>query len=185
MGEITNLIQAAREGDAQALGGLYERLYDDLHRLARAKLRQGGPQTSLDTTGLVHESFLRFVKLGQLSVGDRGHFMAYAARVMRSVVVDAARRRLAERRGGDLQRVTLDDEVAASLATDDDGRLLQVHEALEELGAIDARLAQVVEMRYFGGLPEAEIAQSLGLSTRTVERDWEKARLFLHSRLRA
>lgn len=181
MGDVTTLLHAARAGDAAALGGLYELLYAELRRLARAKLREGGAHTVLDTTGLVHESFMRLLSAQPQALADRGHFMAYAARAMRSVVVDFARRRGAQRRGGDLQRVTWTEQLPGA----DDTQVLQVNEALEELAAIEPRLAQVVEMRYFAGLADTDIAQALGLSTRTVERDWGKARLFLVERLRA
>jgi RNA polymerase sigma factor (TIGR02999 family) len=132
----------------------------------------------LDTTSLVHESYLRFVQAGQLKASDRKHFLNYAGRVMRSVIVDFARERLAQRRGGDALRVTLDTGVADSVA-EGEVEIVRIHEALEELAQHDARLVQVVEMRYFGGLSEAEIAESLGVHVRTVRRDWEKARLLL------
>lgn len=178
MSELTALLGAARAGDAQAAGQAFTLLYDDLRKLARSRLRQHRTMTLLDTTSLVHESYLKLVGQEALAVEDRHHFFAYAARVMRSVIVDYARARLAERRGGDAEHVVLDTALSEKLAGPETD-VLQVHEALEVLAQADARLAQIVEMRYFGGMTELEIAEVLGLSDRTVRRSWEKARLLL------
>lgn len=183
MGELTTLISEVRGGSDVALGRLYELLYDELRRIAHARLRHADGLTQLQTTGLVNESYLRLVKLGQLQVDDRTHFLAYAARAMRSIVVDFARENMAQRRGAGATHVTLSTTLAESLALDTT-QVMRIHEALEELGAVDARLVQVVEMRFFAGLDEKEIAQALQLSTRTVERDWDKARAFLFDALR-
>jgi RNA polymerase sigma factor (TIGR02999 family) len=187
MGEITMLIQQAGQGETGAVDRLYELLYADLRRIAHSRLRQSesghGPQL-LDTTALVHESYLRLVKLDQLSVNDRGHFLTYAARVMRSVVVDLVREARADRRGGGQALVTLDTGIGNSLAAGDD-QILAVHEALADLAAIDERLVRVVEMRFFVGLEMDEIATALNVGKRTVERDWEKARSFLFSALKS
>jgi len=131
----------------------------------------------LDTTALVHEAYLRIAGV-EMGSDEQRSFLAYASRTMRSVIVDFARKRQAECRGGDACIVTLTGDVAERhpAAADD---IVRVHEALEELAHIDVRLAQVVEMRYFAGLVEAQIAQALGVSERTVRRDWEKARLLL------
>lgn len=185
MGQVTLLLNAIGQGESHALGELYALLYPELHRLAHSRVRRSGELTLLDTTSLVHESYLRFEKSGALLLSDRSQFMAYAARVMRSVVVDVIRARRSERRGGDAVHVELDDELhAAAAPASGDDEVLRVHESLEELATIDARLVQVVEMRYFAGMTEAEIAGVLGLTVRTVARDWEKARLFLHACLR-
>ena len=187
MGQVTALLSAVGQGEKSALGELYELLYPELRRLAHSRMRRSGEVTLLDTTSLVHESYLRFEASGALAVRDRGQFMAYAAKVMRSVVVDMIRRRQSERRGGDLVKVELDD--AQDLRANDlhhsahDCEVVRVHESLEALAAIDARLVQVVEMRYFAGMTESEVAEVLGLAVRTVARDWEKARLFLHTSL--
>lgn len=175
---FTDLIQRAQLGDEGALRIVFDRTYEDLRRLARARLGRGARHTFLDTTSLVHESFLRFANAGELRIEDRAHFIRYAGHVMRSVIVDFIRQRAAERRGGDLQRVTLSTHVTDEV-TDGENEILRVHEALEELQKVDARLVQVVEMRYFGGMTEAEIAEALELSERTVRRCWEKARLLL------
>lgn len=174
------LLAAARGGDKQAAGAVYTLLYDELRRLARAKLRAHQSMTLLDTTSLVHESYLRLVGAEAVPVEDRHHFFAYAARVMRSVIVDFARARAAERRGGEAEHLALDTVLAEQIAAPEND-VLRVHDALEALEGADARLARVVEMRYFGGMSEAEIAQTLGLSERTVRRDWEKARLLLRA----
>jgi RNA polymerase sigma factor (TIGR02999 family) len=184
MGQVTSLLSAIGQGETEALGRLYELLYPDLHRLAHARVRRSGDLTLLDTTSLVHESFLRFEKSGALKMGDRAQFMAYAAKVMRSVVVDVIRRRQSERRGGDAVHVELDEMSSMPVVCAGESEALRVHESLEELAIIDARLVQVVEMRYFSGMTEPEIADVLGLTVRTVARDWEKARLFLHASLR-
>ena len=183
MSDVTSLLLAARNDDSQAMNRLFEVLYDDLRLLARAKLRRSAPMTVLDTTALVHESYLRFLRTGDLKVEDRPHFLAYAARVMRSIVVDLIRSRLADRNGGDALHVTLNTEIAESTSVREDEVIL-VNDALEELATIDPRLVKVVEMRYFAGMSEEEIAESLGVSVRTVERDWEKARLFLYRALK-
>ena len=178
MPDITTLLAAARNGDSAAAGEAFALLYEDLRRLARARLRPHQTMTLLDTTSLVHEAFLKLMGGDALPVQNRQHFFAYASRVMRSVIVDFARARLAERRGGDAEHLALSTELSGQLAAPENDAL-KVHEALQVLEQADARLAQVVEMRYFGGLTEAEIAESLGLSERTVRRDWEKARLLL------
>jgi RNA polymerase sigma factor (TIGR02999 family) len=178
MAELTALLISARQGDQQAAGQAFTLLYDDLRRLARSRLRQHQTMTLLDTTSLVHESYLKLVGNAGLAVEDRHHFFAYAARVMRSVIVDFARARLAERRGGAADHVVLDTELGDKLAAPEND-VLRVHEALEVLAQADERLAQVVEMRYFGGMTELEIAEVLGMSERTVRRSWEKARLLL------
>jgi RNA polymerase sigma factor (TIGR02999 family) len=183
MSEITLLIQAANQGDAGGVSRLFELLYADLRQLAHAKLRFGGGSIQLDTTSLVNESFLRLVKLDQLRIEDRSHFLAYSARAMRSVIVDLVRESRAERRGGGLALVTLDTG-ASNAASAGGDEILAVHEALDELAAIDERLVRVVELRFFVGLEMDEIALALDMGKRTVERDWEKARSFLYASLK-
>jgi len=182
MSEITQLLLAAGQGDRAAADHAFALLYADLQRLARSRLRGGSELTLLDTTALVHESYLR-LQAGGAAFPDRHHFLGYAAKVMRAVVIDVVRARQAERRGGDAVQVTMDTGLIGSLASHDE-EVLRVHEALDELAAAEPRLAQVVELRYFGGLSEAEIAASLGVTERTVQRDWQKARLFLSVALR-
>jgi len=153
-------------------------LYDELRQLARARLSSGGRNVTLDTTALVHESFLRLQKAGHLALKDRDHFLAYAASTMRSIVVDSIRRRRAERHGGDAVHITLGTAAASELGASEE-EILEVHDALGLLTKVNARLAQVVEMRYFLGLTDAEIGAALGTTDRTVRRDWERARLLL------
>jgi len=182
MPQVTELLDASRRGDDAALDRLFDLLYEDMRRLAHARLRRSGNVTLLDTTSLVHESYLRLIQTGGIEAKDKAHFMGYAAQVMRSIVIDFIRRRLADRRGGDVVHVQLD--AADQLPTDPREReVLQVHEALEHLAAIDAHLAKVVEMRYFAGMTEPEVAEALDRSVRSVARDWEKARLFLSASL--
>lgn len=183
MGDVTQLLHDARGGDAQALAQLFEALYPELRRIARQRLARDDRGTLLDTTALVHECYLKFAKGGRLQPADRAHFLAYSATAMRSIVVDFARARRAERRGGGVHAATLDSAVADSLPGGED-EVIAVHDALGELAALDPRLAQVVEMRYFGGMADAEIAEALDLGVRTVRRDWEKARLLLSAALR-
>jgi RNA polymerase sigma factor (TIGR02999 family) len=182
VGDITELIKRAKAGEDAALEMLFEQLYEPLRGLARSRLARGGHQTLLDTTGLVHEFYVRLEHAGRVLVNDREHFMAYAARAMRSVVVDFARRRAADRRGGGAEHVPLTDSLAQPGAEQE---ILQVHAALEMLEKIDPRLVSVVEMRYFAGMTEVDIGKALGITDRTVRRDWEKARLLLASALKA
>ncbi len=182
MGELTELLQQARAGDQAALQQLFAVAYAELRLHARSRLREGGRNTLLDTTSLVHESFLRLVQAGSLQASHRGQFFSYAASVMRSVIVDHARQRNAARRGGDLERVTLDSHLGNS-APHEAQQIIEVHEAVQRLALADPRLAQVVEMRYFGGMEETEIAAALDVHVRTVRRDWKRARLLLSAAL--
>jgi len=175
---LTDLLRRAQDGDEAALRQVFDTTYEDLRRMARGRLRRAVRGTLLDTTSLVHESYLRFANAGELSIADRAHFFRYAGHVMRSVIVDMARARLAERRGGDVRQVTLNTS-AGNQERDGEAEVVRVHEALEELTQHDQRMVQVVEMRYFAGMTEPEIAEVLGVTDRTVRRDWEKARLLL------
>lgn len=162
----------------ESVQALFPALYSELRRLARSRLASGGRHTLLDTSALVHEAFLRMQRGGGVALKDREHFMAYAATTMRSVVIDFVRRRSADRRGGDAEHVTLDTRAAEALGASDD-EILAVHEALQTLAQVDERLVRVVEMRYFAGLTDLEIGAALGVTDRTVRRDWERARLLL------
>ncbi|MCI1728018.1 MAG: ECF-type sigma factor [Chiayiivirga sp.] len=180
--DITQWLSAAQAGDREALDRVHGLLYRELHVLAR---RQLGPHkdATLNTTGLVHEAWLRLAGQKHASYDDRAHFFAYAASAMRSIVIDHTRQRLAHKRGGDWQRVTDFDHVPAELRLDAD--LLDLDEALRKLEAAEPRLAQLVELRYFAGLGEIEIASLQERSERSVRRDWHKARLFLLGALAA
>lgn len=180
MAEITQLLQKAQAGDAGARDALFAAAYPFLERLARARLRDGGRNTLLDTRGLVHESYLRYLQGGELRAEDRRAFFAFASQVMRSVIVSSARERVAEKRGAGRRPLTLSTDVAERLPAGEDD-ILRVHEALESLAQVDPRLADVVQMRYFGGYSEQEIAETLDVAERTVQRLWLKARLMLRA----
>ncbi len=180
--ELSRLIARVNAGEPGARDELFAAAYGELRKLARSRLYSGGRSTMLDTTALVHESFLRFTRSGELRSADRRAFFAYASNVMRSVIVDAVRERQAQRRGGDLERLTLDTSIGDALPAGED-EVLHVHEALAALAEVEPRLAQVVEMRYFGGYSELEIADALGVTDRTVRRDWDKARRLLQALL--
>jgi len=184
MHDITQMLKAASQGDRAAGDQVVAALYDDLRRQARSHLRKSGGMTLLDTTALVHEVWLRLADLQGRDYPDRRYFLAYAARAMRTVVIDLVRARQAERRGGGQDLLTLNTEVADQTPQHEDD-MLRVHEALGELAELEPRLAQVVEMRYFAGLAERDIAEALGVTERTVQRDWQKARLFLAASLRS
>ncbi|MBC8058416.1 MAG: sigma-70 family RNA polymerase sigma factor [Rhizobiales bacterium] len=161
---------------------MYASLYPDLKRLARARLRQQGRGESVSTTLLVHESFVRLVGARDLRLEDRRHFFAYAAKTMRNIIIDSAREHLAERRGGGAEHVTLGDADSDAMQVADAGasdELVRVNEALRKLEAVDVELAELVEMRYFGGYSEVEIAELQGVNERTVRRRWDKARAWL------
>ena len=174
-GEVTRLLKAAREGDGAAMERLVPLVYEELRRIARRQLSHELGERTLNPTGLVHESYL---KLGQgaMLARDRAHFLAIAARAMRQVLVDSARERKAAKRGGGAwERVTLTD--GAQVEACDPDRLLALDEALAKLAP---RHRQVIECRFFGGMDEEEIAEAMGVSARTVHRDWIKARAWLY-----
>jgi RNA polymerase sigma factor (TIGR02999 family) len=179
---LTELLGRVAAGDRAARDALFAGAYAELRRLAHARLYGRGRNTVLDTTALVHESYLRLVHTGELHFDDRRAFFGYAAQVMRSVIVDLARARSAERRGGDAPALTLSTDLMNDVARPEDG-IVQVHEALLALEQADARAARMVEMRYFGGYSDREIAETMDLTERTVQRDWEKAKMLLRALL--
>jgi RNA polymerase sigma factor (TIGR02999 family) len=160
---------------------MYAAAYQELRRLARARLRGGARNTVLDTTALVHESYLRLSKSPGLRFPDRARFLVYAGQAMRSIIVDLVRQRRTERADGGVRITLLTDWPSADAGEE---QILRVHEALESLAQVDARMARVVEMRWFGGLSEQEIASALDVTDRTVRRDWSQARLFLAEALK-
>lgn len=177
-GEVTRLLRAARAGAPDALGGVFPLVYDDLRRLAQRQLAREHGERTLQPTALVHEAYFKLAGRGALDAVDRAHFLAVAAHAMRQVLVDHARHRTAAKRGGGWIRTTLS---SGSWASDfDAAELLALDEALASL---DERQRQVVECRFFGGMEEGEIAAALGISERTVRRDWEKARAWLYRAL--
>lgn len=155
--------------------------YEDLRVLARARLRSSGPLTLLDTAGLVSDTYARLAQQHGLEIGSRASFLAYCSRIMRSIVIDLVREKNAVRHGGSAHKITLNTALGESLAEEEEP--LHVDEALTALARVEPRLAQVVEMRYFGGYSEGEIAEALSITARTVQRDWQKARALLHSML--
>ncbi|GAB3338647.1 ECF-type sigma factor [Marilutibacter aestuarii] len=180
--DITRMLGAARGGDRGALDNVLATLYQELHSMARRQLA-GQHGHTLDATALVHEAYLKLIGRREAQFDDRAHFFAYAASAMRSVVVDYARQRLAQKRGGDLHRVTdLPEDLEGGVRLDEE--TLGLDTALTRLAEVDQRLAQVVELRYFGGLSELEIAGLLDRSERSIRRDWQKARMFLLASLK-
>lgn len=172
---VTQLLARARAGDAQALGEAYSAVYDELKRAARSQLRR--MHDDFQTTALLHETYLKLIDGAPLPAQDRNHLLALSARAMRQVLVDDARARKADKRGGGQRALTL----TASLGSAEQAvyDVLALDEMLTSLRKLDPRAAQIVELRFFGGYEENEIAQMLELSDRTVRRDWRKARAFL------
>ena len=182
--EVTELLRRAREGDAGALDRVFPLVLEELRAVAGARLRGEAPGHTLQPTALVNEAYLKLAASPEVDWRDRAHFLAVAARAMRQVLVDRARRRKADKRGGGVRPATLTD---GSLLASGQGptaeELLALDAALDALGRIQPRLRQVVELRYFGGLADAEIGEVLGVTRRTVQRDWTKARAWLHAEL--
>ncbi len=180
--DITQMLVQLTGGNRTVLGKLWPVVYDELRRVARGHLRGERRDHTLHTTALVHEAYLKLVKLDRISWQNRAHFFAIAARAMRTILVDYAVKRKAQKRGGDRQRVPLEDVELMTEARADD--LLALDEALRGLEARDARWGQVVECRFFGGLSIKETAEVLGISEATVARDWTQARAWLNRELK-
>lgn len=176
-----DLLEALRSGHRDALDRITPLVYGELRDIAHRHRLARKDAAALATTSLVHEAYLKLVDQSQARWNDRAHFLALAAVVMRHILADRAKARLAAKRGGRNVAITLDEEFIAS--DDQPGALLQVDEALERLAGVDARLARVVECRFFGGMTNDEIAEALGVTVRTVERDWVKARMLLRDDL--
>jgi RNA polymerase sigma factor (TIGR02999 family) len=182
-GDITQLLADVKGGRREAEAELMERLYHPLRKLAVTQMRRERVDNSLQATALVHEVYLRLVQPGGLAVQGRTHFMAIAATVMRRILVDHARTCRAKKRWGTKNRVDLDESVI--VAHDGSEDVLAVHECLERLAAVDPRQSRIVEMKFFGGLNERDIAEVCGISERTVRREWGMARAWLHAELSA
>lgn len=183
-GDITVVLQKMARGDSVAGAQLLTLVYDELRRLAAAKMARESPGHTLQATALVHEAWLRLGGDGRKAWPNRSYFFAAAAEAMRRILVDAARRKQAARHGGGQERVNLDIPGVDISAPADDAELLAVHEALDRLAAHDARKAEVVKLRYFTGLSLEEIAQALDVSEPTVKRDWAYARAWLFKEIR-
>jgi RNA polymerase sigma factor (TIGR02999 family) len=179
--DVTDLLRRWGEGDAEALDQLFPLMYDRMRQLAHQRLRTE-PDGSLNTTALVHEAYLKLVDQSRAQWSERSQFFAIAARAMRRILVDYARQHLAEKRGGRRERVVLDGEILSLDQRAD--ALLAVDEALERLRTVDERASRVVECRFFGGYTDAETAEALGITDRTVRRDWLRAKAWLYEALR-
>jgi len=179
---IAELIAAADRGDRPAAEALFAALYDELHRMARRELARSGGPVTLGATTLLHEAYLSLAGRTEASFPDRARFMAYAARVMRGLIIDHARRRQAQKRGGRFELTTLGTDVGDAQV--DAGELDGIGAALDQLAETDASLAEVVDLKFFCGFTFEEIAAMKGVSERTVKRNWEKARLLLYRSLR-
>lgn len=186
MGTDANSIDfpgALREGNQEAVDRLVPLVYNELRQIAHRHLSSRRDGATMNTTALVHEAYLKLVDQSRAQWNDRAHFLAVAALAMRHILVDRAKARVSAKRGGEHRRVTLDD---CTIATDDaPDAVLQITDAIDRVAAIDARLARVVDYRFFGGLSNEEIGIVLGVTERTVERDWIKARMLLREMLAA
>ena len=181
---VTALLIDWRKGDKAALDRLLPLVYEELRRVARARLKGERGEHVLQTTALVHEAYIRLVDLDRMTIQSRTHFFAIAARLMREILVDAARRRLADKRGGGVTIVGLDDVSPPAAPASKVVDVLALDEALEQLAAMDERLCRVVELRFFAGLSIDEAADAVEVSTATVERDWAAAKAWLYQRLK-
>lgn len=181
--DITGLLVAWRAGDRTAVDRLFPLVYDELRRIAHRQLGGERPDHTLGTTALVHETYLKLVDQARAQLADRAHFFAVAARAMRRILVDYARRHRAAKRGGAQAPVSLDDTMLL-LATQRADTLVALDDALLRLADVDERLSRVVEWRFFGGLTEEETAEALAVTARTVRRDWVKAKAWLAQVLR-
>ena len=179
---LTSLIEAAERKEAGSAELLFTALYAELHRIARRELARHGWNVTLGATSLLHEAYLDLAGVDGARFPDRQRFMAYAGRVMRGLIIDYARRRQAQKRGGKFELTTMSTEVADSVASVDE--LTELSAALDELAGVDQGLADLVDLKYFCGFSIPEIAAMQGLSERTVQRNWQKARLFLHQAVR-
>ena len=178
-GNVTELLIAWSEGDSRALDKLAPLVFEELHRAARRYIAGERPGHTLQATALVNEAYLRLVDSSRVDWQNRAHFFAVSAQLMRRILVDFARLRKNEKHGGHLQRTSLNEVLLVS--EDPDSDLVALDDALNALAAMDPRKAQVVEMRFFGGLTEAETAEVLKVSIHTVQRDWKSARAWLYS----
>ncbi len=180
-GEITALLQKLSRGDKEAQQELIPHVYKQLRLLAANCLRSERPNHSLQATALIHEAYLKIIDQDRVDWQSRAHFFAVAAKVMRRILVDHARQRLAQRRGGGAVRIELDESLMVSDAKC--GLIADLHEALERLEAVGERPARIVEMRFFAGMTEEQIGEILGIATRTVKRDWKFAKAWLHGEM--
>lgn len=179
---LSTLIASAEDGDRAAADALFAALYDELHRMARRELGRRGAGVTIGATTLLHEVYLDISDRERAAFPDRNRFMAYASRVMRGLIIDYARRRQAQKRGGLFEITSIATDLAEAIPDAD--QLTRLSDALDDLEATDARLARIVDFKFFCGFSFVEIAAMIGVSERTVQRDWEKARIYLHRVLR-
>jgi RNA polymerase sigma factor (TIGR02999 family) len=181
---ISTLVASAEQGNQAAADALFTALYSELHRMARRELAKRGDGVTLGATTLLHEAYLDISGREGTAFPDRDRFMGYAARVMRGVIIDYARRRQAQKRGGQFEITGLATDVPDAAAASDADQLSRLSDALDDLEATDARLARTVDLKFFCGLSFPEIAATMGVSERTAQRNWERARIYLHRVLR-
>jgi RNA polymerase sigma factor (TIGR02999 family) len=177
--QISALFASTQKGDPAAAQQLFQVLYAELHNVARREIARNGAGGSLGATTVLHEAFLNMSGRVKINFPDRAHFMAYAARAMRGLIIDYVRSRRAQKRGSAFEFTSLDTTIAAE-ACADDHELARLSDALDELAIVDPELAELVDLKFFCGFSIAEIADIRGVSERTIQRDWEKARLYLH-----
>ena len=180
---LSTLVASAEQGDVAASDALFTALYDELHRMARRELARRSSGVTLSATTLLHEAYLDISQRESAAFPDRNRFMGYASRVMRGVIIDYARRRQAQKRGGLFEITSIATDVPEAAASDPD-ELMRLSDALDDLETDDPRLARIVDLKFFCGFSFVEIAAMMGVSERTTQRDWEKARAYLHRVLR-
>ena len=178
---ITALLATAERGDRAAADAVFAALYDELHRMARRELAKRGAGVTLSATTLLHDAYLSISQREGITFPDRNRYMGYASRVMRGLIIDYARNRQAQKRGGHFEITSISTDVADPMSDADE--LTRISEALDELAIVDERLVRVVDLKFFCGFSFVEIAGMMNVSERTIQRDWEKARIFLYQRL--
>jgi RNA polymerase sigma factor (TIGR02999 family) len=178
--DITALLRSAELGERGAADALFTALYEELHRMARRELSRRGGGVTLSATTLLHDAYLNISGREGTSFPDRNRFMGYASRVMRGIIIDYARSRQAQKRGGEFELTSIRTDMALAVGSNA-SELSRMSDALDELAKLDERLARVVDLKFFCGFSFVEIAAMFGVSERTVQRDWEKARIYLHN----
>lgn len=178
---ITVLLASAERGDRAAADAVFAALYEDLHRMARRELARRGAGVTLSPTTLLHDAYLNISRREGVAFPDRNRYMGYASRVMRGLIIDYARSRQAQKRGGLFEITAVSTDLADPMANVDE--LTRISETLDELAQVDERLVRVVDLKFFCGFSFVEIAEMMNVSERTIQRDWEKARIFLYQRL--
>ena len=178
---ITALLATAERGDRAAADAVFTALYEELHRMARRELARRGGGVTLSATTLLHDAYLNISRREGITFPDRNRYMGYASRVMRRLIIDYARTRQAQKRGGHFEITSISTDVADPMTSADE--LTRISEALDELATVDERLVRVVDLKFFCGFSFAEIGEMMNVTERTIQRDWEKARIFLFRRL--